>query len=445
MKTLITLFTLISSFTAQLHSQYKVEWVKTFSTEGKVSIDKAKFVALDYDGNVIVTGTTNAEGLNENLTTIKYDKQGNQLWTAFYNGPGNYHDYPNGMAIDQFNNVYITGGSKGDGGTATDYFTVKYNSSGSEMWAERFTSNGGLHDESVSVAVDIHGNVYVTGFAGHIATDNSGEDWLTIKYNTNGQKVWSAVYDDGIVTDKAASLTIDASGNVYVTGQCRGPGFHIATIKYDTSGKQLWIAKYDGSGNAWDKPTDIKIGNTGEVYITGFSYESNFDYITIKYDNNGNEIWKKNYNGLMNMNDEASSLLTDANGNVYVLGTSEAKKNKINRCIIKYDNGGNEQWNRISENYLSKNIEKLTMKFGNDGNILVTGTSLIAQDKAPTEMVVDCYDKNGTLLWQAVYASKEKLPVASALDTDLEGNIYITGYIQEVNGFFNFCTVKFSK
>jgi hypothetical protein len=448
MRTLIFSFFAFLFMVPQAFSQYKVEWSADFSTGGQLGIDKAQFIIIDGEGNIIVTGVTNSDGLNDNITTIKYDKDGKEIWVAFYNGPGNYHDRPNGIAVDQFSNVYVTGGSSGDKGTATDFVTIKYNSGGIEQWASRFAAKGGSADESKSIAVDQNGNVYVTGHGSHIVKINSGQDWITIKYNTNGKQQWIATYDDGIVSDGATALTIDGIGNVYVTGQCKGPAYHIATIKYDTSGKKQWIKKYNGPAPSDDKPMDIKIDKLGFVYITGYSSEANMDYITIKYDNNGNEIWKKTFNGLMNMEDAAEKMLVDDNGNVFILGYSTVKKNSRNRCLIKYDNSGAEKWNVLSDQSVKRTdqaISGLSMAFDKEDNILVTGSGKIVKDKTATQMMVDCYSKDGTLLWQTFFAKENLIPVATALTMDGSGNIYVTGYIMGTKGFIDYCTVKFSR
>lgn len=448
MTTKILTFIFFISLTLQVHSQYKVEWAADYSSAGQFSIDKAQFIIIDGEGNIIVTGVTNGSGINDDLTTIKYDKTGKQIWIANYNGPGNYHDRPNGIVVDQFSNVYITGGSTGNGGTATDYFTVKYNTSGAEMWVARFASEGGIGDESKSIAVDQLGNVYVTGHAGHIVTDNSGLDWLTIKYNTNGQQIWAVGYDDQISSDGATALTIDGIGNVYVTGQCNSPAYTIATIKYNSSGEKQWIAKYDGSAISDDKIMDIEVDKQGFVYITGHSSEANEDYITIKYDNNGNEIWKKNFNGLTNMGDRAEQMLVDDNGNVYVLGYSTVKKNNRNRCLIKYDNSGAEKWNVLSEQSVKltdQGISGISMTFDKDNNILVTGSKKIIDNKNVTLMMVDCFSRDGTLLWQTFFSRENSIPVVTAMTMDGNGNIYVTGYIMGGTKALDYCTVKFSR
>jgi hypothetical protein len=349
------------------------------------------------------------------------------------------------MAIDGFGNIYITGSSKGDGGTADDFITIKYNPSGVKLWSAVYASKGGIGDESKSIAVDRLGNVYVSGHAAHIITDNSGMDWVTIKYNTNGEQVWLTAYDDGITSDGATAIAIDDAGNVYVTGQCNAPAYHIATIKYDSSGVKQWIVKYDGNAVSSDEPMAIKVDKQGFVYITGHSSEANKDYITIKYDNNGIEMWKKNFNGPANMVDEAENLVVDETGNVYVLGYSTVKKNHRNRCLIKYNSAGDEVWKVISEKSISKNIDNLSMAIDKDGNIYVTGSSTIIDNKKPTEMVVDCYSKDGALVWQAYFAKENTIPVASRLVVDNSNNVYVTGYILGARGFLDYCTVKFSK
>ncbi|HMQ78910.1 MAG TPA: SBBP repeat-containing protein [Ignavibacteria bacterium] len=442
-----TLFILII-LSAGIFAQYKVEWTSEYTSPGNISIDKSQFIAVDKNGNVLVTGVTNSSGINDDLATIKYDNRGKQLWAAVYNGTGNYHDRPGGMVIDSYGNVYITGGSTGDGGTATDYFTVKYDHLGNEMWVSRFTSSGGIHDQANSIAIDGLGNIYVTGGAGHIVTDNSGMDWYTIKYDNDGRQIWAVGYDDNISTDEADALTVDDYGNVYVTGRCGAPAYHIAVIKYDSTGEKKWIAKYDGNAVSDDKPVSIKVDKQGLVHITGYSSELNRDFVTIIYDNKGNEVWKKNFNGPANMNDEAESMLIDENGNAYILGYSTVKKNHRNRCLLKYDISGNEKWNVLSDQSVKltdQGIAGLKMAFDIEGNILVTGSRKVIYNKYPTLMVIDCYSKDGILLWEAYHSKENSIPVAAGIASDLNGNVYLTGYIINSNNSYDFCTVKFAK
>jgi len=101
---------------------------------------------------------------NLDYGTVSYDRNGNQLWVARYNGPGNAFDEANAIVVDSAGNTYVTGGSMGSGnGTRYDYDTVKYDKNGKQLWAARYHGPGYGDDIANAVAVDAGGNIYVTG------------------------------------------------------------------------------------------------------------------------------------------------------------------------------------------------------------------------------------------------------------------------------------------
>jgi uncharacterized protein YqkB len=97
--------------------------------------------------------------------------------------------------------------------------------------------------------------------------------------------------------DVPTAMITDKAGNIYVTGYCEflPYGKEIVTIKYNSSGKLIWSVKYsDGKRSI---PNAITIDNSGNVYITGddFSTETYHDFITIKYNPYGKVIWVEKY------------------------------------------------------------------------------------------------------------------------------------------------------
>jgi hypothetical protein len=216
--------------------------------------------------------------------TIKYNSSGVQQWSARYNGPGNDVDDAFSIAVDSLGNVFVTGGSTGNG-TNLDYATIKYNSTGVQQWVARYNGPGNNYDVGGCIKVDGFGNIYVAGLSTGIVTNC---DYATIKYNSAGVQQWAARYNGpGNDVDEVSSLVIDGSGNVYVTGGSIGSGTNLdyATLKYNSAGVQQWAARYNGTGNGYDYSSALAVDGSGNVYVAGYSMGSgtNYDCVTIKY------------------------------------------------------------------------------------------------------------------------------------------------------------------
>jgi hypothetical protein len=287
-------------------------------------------LAVDGSGNVYVIGRTSSD-----YATIKYNSSGDSQWVAKYNGPGNGDDYPYSIAVDGSGNVYVTGSSPGSG-TSSDYATIKYNSSGDSIWVARYNGSSSSYDGASSIAVDGLGNVYVTGSS----FNGTNNDFATIKYNSSGDSVWVARYDEPGYNDLAYKIAVDGSGNVYVTGyRSTVFGYDYATVKYNSSGIQQWAKRYIGPRNLGVNEGEVEISlavdGSGNVYVTGSSYVigTNYvhDYATIKYNSSGDQQWVQRFNGTGTGWDGAHGIGIDNFQNVYVTGWSS-----IGYATIKY-------------------------------------------------------------------------------------------------------------
>jgi hypothetical protein len=261
------------------------EWVTRYNGPGN-AFDAASAIAVDNSGNVYVTGQSTSSGPIQSVdyATIKYNASGTEQWVARYDGPDNSADFANAIALDDSANVYVTGGSTGTSGTY-DYATIKYDASGTEEWVARYNGPGNLDDSATAIAIDGSANVYVTGDSPGSGTSL---DYATIKYDPSGAEQWVARYNGpGNFNDDARAIAVDVSGNVYVTGASTGSDgiYDYATAKYDASGAEQWVARYNGPGNLIDFARAIGVDGSGNVYVTGESLgsDTNYDYATIKY------------------------------------------------------------------------------------------------------------------------------------------------------------------
>jgi len=253
---------------------------------------------LGSDGSVYVTGYSwGGDSTKWDYATVKYNSSGQQQWVRRYNGTGNAEDWASGIAIDKLNNIYVTGKSKGVG-TDYDYLTIKYSPSGDSLWTARYNGPANGVDEAVAVWVDPEGNVIVTGRS---VGSGTNYDYTTVKYNTSGAQLWAARYNGpGNGVDEPSALAVDDSGNVYVTGRSIGSGtnFDYATVKYDANGNQVWASRYNGADNGVDEASALTLDGKGNAIVTGRSYSAatNFDYLTIKYNASGDTLWTRHFN-----------------------------------------------------------------------------------------------------------------------------------------------------
>ena len=235
--------------------------------------DVASSVSTDANGNVFVVGWT----ISTNFPT--YDP-----------GGGAYFDGTCG-----------TDGNCNDDGSAYygDAFILKFSNSGVRLWATYY--GGSSYDYANSISTDANGNVFVVGrtYSTDFPTLNPGggayyqgtcggcfayPDAFIIKFNNNGVRLW-ATYYGGSSYDYANSISTDANGNVFVVGSTSSTNF--PTL--NPGGGAYYQASIAGSFNAF----------------------------ILEFNNNGMRLWATYYGSDDN---QAYSISTDANGNIFVAG-----------------------------------------------------------------------------------------------------------------------------
>jgi hypothetical protein len=304
------------------------------------------------------------------------------------------------------------------------------------LWA---TYYGGWDDDrAFSVATDPQGNVYVVcvTYSANFPVYNPGggayyqgslgggyRDAFILKFNSSGVRLW-ATYYGGSGDDGAYSVATDSQGNVYVVGstsstdfpvydpgggayyQGNGGDYYDAFIlKFNSSGVRLWATYYGGS--SWDYAYSVATDPQGNVYVVGVTYSTNFpvynpgggayfqgsnaggyDAFILKFNSSGVRQWATYYGG--NDWDDAYSVATDPQGNVYVVGVTRSADFPVynpgggayfqgsnaggyDAFILKFNSSGVRQW----ATYYGGNYpdEAYFVATDQQGNVYVVGST----------------------------------------------------------------------
>jgi len=365
-------------FFAKYNSSGDLIWVKRAG--GSTGFDWGNAIALDSEGNIIITGyfdteasfgedgsmvTLTAPGDDRDIFVCKYDNSGELLWA--FNEGGNYDDSGSGLCLDLDNNIFLVGNFKGSaifdaggipvtlnsagGGDDQDGFIAKYTNDGNLAWAVSYGFSEGS-DGLSNVELDNQGNVFVSGYkyAGFLPYF----DPLIAKFNSVGEILWSDS-PTGISNDNASGMALDDENNCYITGYftidltfgdttlLAGNELDLTNIyiaKYSTNGDILWAKCIPGTGgptpyggNLGDEGRDISIGNNDYIYLTGYMSgtttfgndchtvdlvsENYKDIFVAKLNGDADLQWAIRTGGT---NNQTGSTICPGNGNILISG-----------------------------------------------------------------------------------------------------------------------------
>jgi len=415
-------------------------WVRRYSGPANGD-DGARAIAVDDSGNVYVTGASYGGETGSDYATIKYCPNGDTAWIRRYNGPGNDEDRAYAIAVDNFGNAYVTGQSTGSG-TDYDYATIKYLSDGDTAWVRRYNGSGNHWDMANAITVDDSGYVYVTGYS-----HGSGTFWdyATMKYYPNGDTAWVRKYNGPANLDDAAiSISVDHAGNVYVTGWSYESATYsdYATIKYDSNGDTAWVRRYDGAANSYDFAFAIAVDESGNVYVTGLSHSGTaYEYATIKYDSNGDTVWVRRYTGPGTYLDATPALAVDNSGNACVTGYTRGSGAQEDYLTIKYHSNGDTAWVR-EYNEPGQDIAR-ALAVDDSNNVYVTGYSVGSGTSLDNATIK--YNSDGNQLWVERYNGPTNGPDGSlGVAVDASGNVCVTGHSWGgYHEYYDYTTIKY--
>ncbi len=301
---------------------------------------------------------------------------------------------------------------------------MKMTSSGDVIWA---TSAGGPGaDRAYSVEVDGAGNIYLTGYFydaaefDAITLTGADRDVFISKMDAAGNFIW-AKKCGGPFGDTGYGIALDASSNVYITGQYKGLG-------------SFGASSYSSMLNPSGVPS--------------------YDFFLSKLDNSGNFLWTQD--GKAKFDDRGMSVCADELGNVYVGGqfsdtiTFDATHNNAalnSGFLMKYNSSGNEMW---FDQFKAFQTIVYDCKW-NDGNVYVTGDfqsnlqlihpggTMIESSTYDYSVFVSKFEPTGIPDWISSNQSDNEI-TSKQLALDDDKDVYIAGMFKcdftEMNEFY---------
>jgi hypothetical protein len=343
-------------------------WAREGSGSGS---EEAKHMCMDASGNIFVTGlftspsasfgttvlTNSGTGSTGDFFLAKYAASGTLLWVK--SASGNAYDQGMSVCTDPAGNSYVTGSFESSsisfGGitltntsSLSDIFVVKYDPSGTVVWAKGY--GGTQQDWGNSIAADASGNTFITGtffslgvlFDSYGVINSGGNDAFITMLDVNGTAVWTDQIG-GSLADEGLCVASDASGNAYLLGTFTSPtlaayspnminagGSDIFFAKYNSSGTVMLSKRTGGSNN--EEFNSLCLNASGDIYMTGYFESSslNLGAVTInnsvtrsmavvKYDASGTALWANSYAG--NNFSYPTGIYADPAGDVYLSGS----------------------------------------------------------------------------------------------------------------------------
>lgn len=411
-----------------LYAQPNLDWENNWA--GPIYNDEGKLIEVDGDGNVYIAGVSDSENLKDWII-IKYDPDGQILWTQRVNGTSNKDDEPQDMKIDNQGNIYVTGYVTDQNPTtdSKDMCTIKISPNGTILWTKI--------DESVwyglKLLIDVYGNVFVAG--GFL---NSYSYSVIYKYNSNGDLLWGKTIFGG-------------NNNLPLT---------IKQMEFNAFGNLVLLKQYYGN----DHPDLVELSAQDGSII----FEYNWEYGIAKsmiIDEVSGDIYVLSQRTswlwfiyLFRYHEEYSEDFIEVNNSSNDRIAIDFKMDKFKRLYIleywpelgepsiwKYDQNGSSGWFSwydliAGNNDFTSSMALYIDEDEDEPDILVTGNTSIGNI-----LTFNVSNYNSEVIWEETYdCGNNKPDISNYLYVDECDNIYITGLSSCGNTYKDVKTIKYS-
>lgn len=401
----VIVFVALSMVIAQSAAQLELKWSDRIiaPTGGADPYATCK----DASGNLYVAGGYSSNW--QSLVVAKYSASGQKLWSTVWSIPDTNVPMTTQMTVDVTGNVFIAG-TRVNSGSANGGTLIKFDSTGSFQWIRNINPFNWSAQGS-GVSTDIDGNSYLTGAASR--TGNGQADLYIAKYSSNGNLLFSDVYDGPVHKDDSGrGVLVNSDGSFIVYGNATSESSSNSSvgstvlIKYDQNYNREWIKTYQTPGLS-NALTAAKLDSGNNIIGVGFNLKLvNLGLVpnalVIKFDQFGDLIWATQFNGAtgtdgfgdpVESEDYANALTFDSQGNILVAGRTQiAKMHYDDVLLLKVAPTGELLFSRSYSPGLTQNEVGWSVDTDRYDNIYVGAKGYLPH-------VMLRYSKEGTLAW----------------------------------------------
>ncbi|MFB6306637.1 MAG: hypothetical protein ABEH43_06565, partial [Flavobacteriales bacterium] len=232
-------------------------WTKTYGGSGD---ETGGDIIQASNGDLIIVGLTKSFGSGSNdVLMIRTDSVGNEKWSKTYGGGDDEPETPNINEQKNGDLLVISSTKTGDVGGTTDIYVLKTDSVGNKLWGKKL---GESNLDQLFDLIELKNKSYIISESRNTSTCCAGEpDFTLLKLNSDGDTIWTkgVGFNDW---DRGISLALDKDSNLVCTGLLKDESSTInspAFLKFDTAGTLLSKKFYQSN---IDNGTAINIINT---------------------------------------------------------------------------------------------------------------------------------------------------------------------------------------
>lgn len=395
-------------------SEMEIQWESAVDVAGTGNYSITD-ISLRHD--VYVTGTYWTENRGPFCLTVQYDETGEVVWHAEYEPAGVKATYGRRVLPRRG----ITGRNEGvfvhaqviDSVDHINSALVRYDSLGNIMWVRMAQKTAEESERESMMLVDYAGDIYLAG----LRTDVDGHVSIFVsKYDSEGEKMWGTSYFNPDIQFRHIKCDVRERSHFALAGILEDSR-DFGLVRYDDMGHVTRFVQFE-TVEQEEMLADIEIDLNGAVYMTGMSFNdtTHNDFLTVVYDSENTLVWSHRCDGAGHLDDIPRGMAIDESLHVYVTGSSINENGTPVVATVKYDREGNELWRTT---YSRKEDEPAEPHFLDAGfiqfsrgetfeNFAITGT-------VGNDIVLLSHSTNGFIRWARVYKPQGKKNRPTAL------------------------------